>query len=78
MRINRGFEDGVEPDQPVLTDVGLVGKTTTVSKNESIVLLISDESCKVASKVEGSNERGILSGRRIGEGKCPPRCSSIF
>lgn len=68
VKINRGFEEGLEPDQPVLTDVGLVGKTTTVSKNESIVLLISDESCKVAAKVEGSNERGILSGRRAGEG----------
>jgi rod shape-determining protein MreC len=71
LRINRGFEDGVEADQPVLTDVGLVGKTTTVSKNEAIVLLISDESCKVAAKVEGSNERGILSGRRVGEGDMP-------
>jgi rod shape-determining protein MreC len=66
VKINRGFEDGLEPDQPVLTDVGLVGKTTTVAKNDSIVLLVSDESCKVAAKVEGSNERGILSGRRTG------------
>ncbi|HET9523184.1 MAG TPA: rod shape-determining protein MreC [Terrimicrobiaceae bacterium] len=71
VKINRGFEEGLEPDQPVLTDIGLVGKTTTVSKNESIVLLISDESCKVAAKVEGSNERGILSGRRMGEGGSP-------
>jgi len=78
VRINRGFEDGVEPDQPVLTDVGLVGKTTTVAKNESIVLLISDESCKVASKVEGSNERGILSGRRIGEGEVPTEMQLNF
>ena len=78
VRINRGFEDGVESDQPVLTDVGLVGKTTTVAKNESIVLLISDESCKVASKVEGSNERGILSGRRIGEGEVPTEMQLNF
>ncbi|MEI8309704.1 MAG: rod shape-determining protein MreC, partial [Verrucomicrobiota bacterium] len=27
VKINRGFEDGVETDQPVLTDLGLVGKT---------------------------------------------------
>lgn len=69
IKINRGFEDGVETDQPVLTDVGLVGKTTTVGKNESIVLLISDETCKVAAWVEGSIEKGILSGMRIGEGE---------
>ena len=56
----------------------MVGKTTTVAKNESIVLLISDESCKVASKVEGSNERGILSGRRIGEGEVPTEMQLNF
>src|SRR5204863_8893537 len=29
--INRGKEDGIEADMPVVTDEGLVGKTTTVS-----------------------------------------------
>lgn len=67
VKINRGFEDGVETDQPVLTDVGLVGKVTTVSKNESIVVLITDETCRVAAKVEGTREQGILSGMRIQE-----------
>jgi rod shape-determining protein MreC len=65
IKINRGFEDGVDSDEPVLTDAGLVGKTTTVGKNESIVLLITDEICKVAAKAEGSREHGILSGQRI-------------
>ena len=65
IRINRGFEDGLNSDQPVLTDQGLVGKTTTVGKNESIVLLITDENCRVASKVEGSREQGIMSGLRV-------------
>ncbi len=65
VKINRGFEDGIDSDQPVLTDVGLVGKTTTVGKNESIVLLVTDENCKVAAKAEGSREQGILSGQRI-------------
>jgi len=65
VKINRGFEDGIDSDEPVLTDVGLVGKTTTVGKNESIVLLVTDEICKVAAKAEGSREQGILSGQRI-------------
>ncbi|MEI6337305.1 MAG: rod shape-determining protein MreC [Verrucomicrobiota bacterium] len=65
VKINRGFEDGVDADQPVLTDVGLVGKTTTVGKNESIVLLVTDEICRVAAKAEGTREQGILSGQRI-------------
>src|SRR5256886_17071922 len=45
--INRGKEDGVEGDMPVVTDEGLVGKTTTVSKSISVVLLVSDGNCKV-------------------------------
>lgn len=67
VKINRGFEDGIESDQPILTDVGLVGKTTTVSKNEAIVVLITDETCRVAAKVEGTREQGILCGMRVQE-----------
>lgn len=63
--INRGKEDGVESDMPVLTDEGLVGKTTTVSTNISVVLLISDENCRVAASVEGSREQGIVVGERV-------------
>jgi len=67
VKVNRGFEDGVESDQPVLTETGLVGKTTTVAKNESIVVLITDETCRVGAKVEGTREQGILSGMRFQE-----------
>jgi rod shape-determining protein MreC len=67
IRINRGFEDGVEADQPVLTDIGLVGKTTTVSKNEAIVVLVTDESCRIGARIEGTREQGIVSGVRVQE-----------
>lgn len=63
--INRGKNDGVEPDVPVVTDEGLVGKTATVGDNISVVLLISDENCKVACTVEGTREQGIVSGERV-------------
>src|SRR5881396_4077983 len=46
--INRGKRDAVETDMPVVTDVGLVGKTTTVSDTISVVLLLSDENCRIA------------------------------
>jgi rod shape-determining protein MreC len=69
--INRGKEDGVEGDMPVVTDEGLVGKTTTVSNNISVVLLISDENCKVAASVEGTREQGIVSGERVVGGLTP-------
>jgi rod shape-determining protein MreC len=69
--INRGKEDGVEGDMPVVTDEGLVGKTTTVSANISVVLLVSDENCRVASTVEGTREQGIVSGERVTGGLTP-------
>jgi rod shape-determining protein MreC len=65
VKIDRGFEDGLDTDQPVITDGGLVGKTTTVARNISMVLLVADESCKVAALVEGTPERGIVSGERV-------------
>src|SRR5690349_899202 len=69
--INRGKEDGLDGDMPVVTDEGLVGKTTTVSNNISVVLLVSDENCKVAASVEGTREQGIVSGERVVGGLTP-------
>ena len=56
---------------PVVTDEGLVGKTTTVSDTISVVLLITDENCKVAATVEGTREQGIVSGERVSGGVSP-------
>lgn len=65
LRINRGFDDGVEVDMPVITEDGLVGKVISVSKSLCTVLLITDENCKVGAKIEGTQERGITQGRRV-------------
>jgi rod shape-determining protein MreC len=67
IRINRGFEDGIEVDMPVITDRGLVGKTVAVSKNLATVMLITDENCRVGARVEGTNEQGIIRGKRLSE-----------
>ena len=69
--VNRGKEDKIEPDMPVVTDEGLVGKTTTVSASISVVLLVSDENCKIAASVEGTREQGIVSGERVTTGLVP-------
>jgi len=71
VKIDKGFEDGIEPDMPVLTEDGLVGKTTTVSKNMSTILLIADENCKVAAMIEGSREQGIVKGTRTSSNTMP-------
>jgi len=71
VKIDRGFDDGIDPDMPVLTEDGLVGKTTTVSKNVSTVLLVADETCKVAALVEGTREQGIVRGERTSTATMP-------
>jgi rod shape-determining protein MreC len=36
-----------------------------VGENISVVLLLSDENCRVAASVEGSREQGIVQGERV-------------
>jgi rod shape-determining protein MreC len=69
IKINRGSKDGIAPDMPVITDRGLVGKTTAVSRDMTEVVLITDENCKVAAKVEGTKDQGICAGARAPEGE---------
>lgn len=77
IKIDRGSADGVESDMPVLTESGLVGKTTTIAEHAATVLLISDENCKVASSIEGTREQGIISGER-GSGTSQPALCMRF
>ncbi|MCE9608750.1 MAG: rod shape-determining protein MreC [Chthoniobacter sp.] len=71
--IDRGFEDGLDRngDQPVLTEAGLVGKTTVVDDHTSTVVLIADETCKVSANVESTREQGIVRGERASNGAVP-------
>src|SRR5207248_1924921 len=69
--INRGREDRIESDMPVVTDEGLVGKTTSISNTISVVLLVTDEDCEVAASVEGTRRPGIVSGERVAGGLTP-------
>lgn len=71
VQIDRGEQDGLDTDMPVVTDEGLVGKTTTVAATTAFVLLVADENCKVAARVEGTREAGILSGERTSTGTQP-------
>ena len=66
MIIDKGENEGVAVDCPVITDVGLVGKVTRVAPQMSEVTLLTDETCRVAAGVEGTHEKGILNGERAG------------
>ncbi len=69
--IDRGSAELIAPDMPVLTEEGLVGKTTIVAEHTSVVVLISDENCKVAANVEGTREQGIVRGERNSSNTMP-------
>jgi rod shape-determining protein MreC len=62
--IDRGKAELIEPDMPVLTPEGLVGKTTVVAEHSSQVVLIADENCRVSASVEGTRAQGIVKGER--------------
>ena len=62
--INRGYRQNVSVDSPVVTDAGLVGKTILVEANSSVVVLLTDERCRVGAKIAGSKEQGIATGAR--------------
>ena len=71
IKVDKGSNDGVLPDQPVLTEDGLVGKTTIVAANASTILLVCDEYCCVAATVEGTMERGMVHGTRTSTTAAP-------
>jgi rod shape-determining protein MreC len=62
--IDKGSLDGIGTDSPVITSVGLVGKTSTLAPHMAKVILLTDELCRVSARVEGTLEQGILSGER--------------
>lgn len=69
--IDCGKNKGLKPDMPVVTDMGIVGKTTTVSESISEVILISDERLQIAADVEGSREQGVVQGAPVSEVMSP-------
>ena len=64
VEIDAGETRGIGIERAVLSNDGLVGKIDRVDKERSTVLLLTDEKCQVAARVEGSPEVGILSGQR--------------
>ena len=66
--INRGEDDGVNINDPVLSSRGVVGKITAVSKKTSEVQLISDVNFRLSVKIAPDEVEGIL--RWIGKDIC--------
>jgi rod shape-determining protein MreC len=60
--IDRGSEDGVGIDQPVISGHGIVGRTVLVSKHQSQVQLISNPDASVGVMLEKTRTPGVLRG----------------
>ena len=75
--IDKGRRQGVQDGSPIILPTGpegrasLVGRVARAAENESEILFITDELCKVAGQVEGTTERGILEGVRVSTSRRP-------
>jgi len=61
--VDRGLEDGVERNMPVVAGGGLVGQVVEVSKNASKVALLNDAQSGVSVQVERTGEVGVIKGQ---------------
>jgi len=64
--IDKGSLDGLATDSPVISATGLIGKTGKLAAHMAVVILLTDETCRVSAKVEGTQEQGIIAGERGG------------
>src|SRR5215475_4046738 len=66
--IDKGSDDGLKPEMPVITPDGVVGKVlNVVDGSTSQVLLINDQQSGVGTIIEQSRLQGVLKGRASGE-----------
>jgi rod shape-determining protein MreC len=60
--INRGSNDGIRTDLPVISGDGIIGRTVLVSKYQSQVQLITNPDANVGAMLERTRTLGVLRG----------------
>ncbi len=60
--INRGSDDGVVEDMPVISPSGIVGRVLSTAKHSSKVLLITDPRSNVDVIVQRTRVKGVVEG----------------
>lgn len=63
LRLNKGSLEGIAENMAVMSAEGLIGKVVAVSRNTADVLLISDPSFKVSTRIVRTGSFGVVSGR---------------
>jgi rod shape-determining protein MreC len=72
VQVNVGWADDPDlaKDQPVVSPRGVVGKTGSVSRYVTDVILMVDKNCSISATVEGTHDQGIVRGQgNFEEGK---------
>ena len=65
--IDKGENDGLKINMPVVNSKGVVGRTISVSPNYAQVLLVTDQNSAVDGLVQRSRCRGMLKGRGLSQ-----------
>jgi rod shape-determining protein MreC len=61
--IDRGTDHGIAENMPVVAGAGLVGRVSEVSRNRSVVRLLTDLTFSVGVRFSGTGEVGVATGR---------------
>jgi rod shape-determining protein MreC len=67
LHLNRGSRDGVAIGDPVVTELGLVGRVINISATGSEVLLITDQNSSVNARLQSSRDVGLVQGTLSGD-----------
>lgn len=65
--IDKGLEDGVTVDMPVIAPRGLVGKIVRAEAHRSIVLLLVDPQAAAGARAKGGGDTGVVKGNGVNE-----------
>lgn len=61
--VDKGAQDGIRADMPVVNDEGVVGRIMDVSERYSRVVLITDPANAIDGMIERNRMRGVLAGK---------------
>jgi rod shape-determining protein MreC len=67
IRIDCGRRDGVDRLDPVVTELGLVGRITQLSATGAEVLLVTDPNSKVNARLQTTRADGVVEGQLGGD-----------
>jgi rod shape-determining protein MreC len=66
--IDKGSEDGIRKNMPVVNSDGLVGKIISVTKSDAVVLLLIDPKAAAGARIEDRRDTGKIQGNGEDQG----------